>query len=359
MITKPPKTMSLQMHESDFVGLPLLTRQFVERINFYGLDRVRIHGLFVMLGLCSGAPDTKDRLDELFEKLDLVIPIDRSKNIDDLIGHLYGGYDNAISEFCYRSGAELKFREIKIPNLEKIFYIVDLIDHGLFDKDVVSMDKLADASRLYDAFIFNIGHQTADQNASLIDAFSCGIFQILLYAESDVFGSRQIAELIKSFLPPTYAQYFSTLQDNRIEYFLGLELGQVPLLSLMSSMELTYAKQMWGFQSSLFYRNQEPIDGVDDLDLWDWHGWVLENASKFDTDYPTELVPFSHSDITLTDIPKWQSSILDFDRCDSYIKKTWGYSAASIGTKMEILEYKALLVHLIYASLTSTRGLVH
>jgi hypothetical protein len=77
-MTQPQSTSNMQMLESDFSGLPSITRQFVERINLYGLDRVRIHGLFVMLGLFAGAPDTKNSLDELFEKLDLVIqePID-------------------------------------------------------------------------------------------------------------------------------------------------------------------------------------------------------------------------------------------------------------------------------------------
>lgn len=358
-MTLSQKTSDTQLLESDFVGLPQLTRQFVERINFYGLDRVRIHGLFVLLGLFAGAPDTKNRLDELFEKLDLVIPVDRSKNIDEVIGHLYGGYDSAINEFCYRSGAELEFREITIPNLEKIFYIVDLKDHGLFNIDVVSIERLADASRLYDAFIADIGRQTVIQNASLIDAFSCGMFQILLHAKSDVFGSRQIAELIKSCLPLIFSQYFSTLQNNQVEYFLGLELGQVPLLPLMSSMELNYAKQMWGFQSSLFYRDQVPLDGVVDLTVQDWHSWVIENARKFDIDYPTELIPFSRSNVTLLDIPQWKSVIADFNSCDSYINKTWGYSTASLGNNIETLEYKALLVHLVYASLTSTREHVH
>jgi len=347
------------MIESDFLGLPAHTRKFAERIHRDGLDRTRIHGLFVMLGLCAGAPDTQSRIEELFETLNLVVPVDRTRNIDEVVGHVYDGYDREISEFCYRSGVELEFREIKIPNIDKSLYIVDRRDHGLLDIDVGSIERLADASRLYDAFIAALGCSSATRDATLVEAFSCGIMQMQLHARTDVFGARQIAELIRSCLPLIYAQYFSALSGNRIEYFLGLERGQVPLLSLMQAMEMAYAQQMWGFQSSLFYRDQEPIGGIDDLSVRDWHNWVVRNALQFDSAYPTGLVPFSGSKVELSELPAWHSGIEVFDACDAYINKVWGYSALSICGAIATLEYKALLVHLVYSSLTSARERLH
>lgn len=353
------KNSELKMLASDFAGLPQLTRQFVDRIHLDGMDRVRIHGLFVMLGLCAGAPDTQERLDELFETLNVALPVDRSKNIDEVVGDVYDGYDREISEFCYRSGVHLNFREIKITKVERIFYIVEPKNQGLLNVEVVSIEKLHDASRLYDVFIQAIGIHTANRGASLLEAFGCGMFQIMLLAKSDISGSRKIAELIKSCLPLNYSQYFSTINSNRIEYFLGLERGQVPLLSLMQPMELTYAQQMWGFQSSLFYRDQEPIKGVGGLPVHDWHAWVLKNARNFDTSFPNNLVPFSSSNITLSGIPLWQSEVGVFSLCDQYIEKVWGYSASTLNNDLAGREYKALLVHLVYASLTSAREQVH
>lgn len=347
------------MFESDFEGLPQHTQHFVERIHADGLDRVRIHGLFVMLGLCAGAPDTQEKLDALFNTLNIAIPIDRTKNIDDLVGDVYDGYEQEISEFCFRSGVVFNFREIKIPNVEKIFYILEPKAHGILKVDITAIEKLFDATCLYDAFIEVIGSRTAKRGASLVKAFGCGLFQMMLLARSDVSGSRQIAELIKSCMPLVYSQYFSTLKGNTIDYFLGLERGQVPLLALMQPMELTYAQQMWGFQSSLFYRDQVPLEGVDDLSVKDWHTWVLKNALNFDASYPTQLVPFSQSKITLSDLPDWQSEIGNFVKCDEYIENVWGYSAVKLKSYIEILEYKALLIHLVYSSLTSTREQLH
>jgi hypothetical protein len=356
---QPYKNSAIEMLESDFSGLPQHTRQFVERIHLDGLDRVRIHGLFVMLGLCAGAPDTQERLDELFKTLNVAVPVDRTKNIDEVVGDVYDGYDREIHEFCFRSGFEFDFREIKIPKVEKIFYIVELKDHGLFNVDILSIKKLVDASRLFDAFIESIGSHTANRGASLVEAFGCGMFQIMLLARSDISGSRQIAELIKSCLPLIYSQYFNTLRMNSIDYFLGLERGQVPLLSLMQPMELTYAQQMWGFQSSLFYRDQKTLEGIDGLAVHDWYSWVMKNARDFDTSYPINLVPFSRSNVTLSDVPLWQSEVGVFSLCDAYIEKVWGYSASTLKNDIETREYKALLVHLVYASLTSAREQIH
>lgn len=354
-MSQSSKDLVNRMFESDFIGLPQHTKQFVGRIHNHGLSREKIHGLFVLVGLCAGAPDTQDRLDKLFHTLNVAIPIDRTKNIDELVGDVYDGYESEISEFCFRSGINFKFRDIIIPQVEKVFHILELKDHGLFNVEVTSIQKLIDATRLYDAFIGAVGSYTAKREASLVEAFGCGMFQIMLLARSDISGSRQIAELLKSCMPLIYSKYFSTLSGNQIDYFLGLESGQVPLLSLMQSMELAYAQQMWGFQSSLYYRDQKPLEGVDDLTVQDWHAWVLKNALDFDANYPTQLEPFSQSKITLSDIPAWQSEIEFFNKCDQYIENVWGYSAATLKNDIEALEYKALLVHLVYSSLTSAQ----
>jgi hypothetical protein len=359
IMVQSSKDIENMMLESDFEGLPQHTKQFVERIHIHGFNRERIHGLFVLLGLCAGAPDTQERLDELFRTLNVAVPIDRTKNIDELVGDVYDGYDREISEFCFRSGIDFKFRDIKIPKLEKIYHILELKDHGLFNVEVTSIQKLIDATRLYDAFIEAIGSHTANRDASLVEAFGCGMFQIMLLARSDISGSRQIAELFKSCMPLIYSQYFSTLRGNQIDYFLGLECGQVPLLSLMQPMELAYAQQMWGFQSSLYYRNQKPLEGVDGLTVQAWHDWVLKNALDFDANYQTQLELFSQSKITLSDIPPWKSEIGVFSKCDQYIENVWGYSAATLKNDIEALEYKALLVHLVYSSLTSARERLH
>ena len=347
------------MIESDFLGLPAHTRKFVERIHEDGLDRVRVHGFFVMVGLCAGAPDTQSRIEELFQTLNLAVPLDRTRNIDEVVGPVYDGYDREISEFCFRSGAELEFREIKIPTVDKSLFIVDSRDHGLFDVEVSSIERLADASRLYDAFIAALGLSSSNRNTTLVQAFSCGIMQMQLHARTDVFGARQIAELIRSCLPLIYAQYFSALSGNRIEYFLGLERGQVPLLSLMQAMDIEYAQQMWSFQSSLFYRDQELLGGIDNLSVRGWHDWVVQAGLQFDSAYPKGLIPFSGSKVELSELPAWHSDIEIFDVCDAYINKVWGYSASSISGDIETLEYKALIVHLVYSSLTRARERFH
>lgn len=53
---QPYKNSDFEMLESDFSGLPQLTRKFVERIHADGLDRARIHGLFVLLAYETSWP---------------------------------------------------------------------------------------------------------------------------------------------------------------------------------------------------------------------------------------------------------------------------------------------------------------
>lgn len=347
------------MNEADFENLPEQTSQFVRRLSELGLDRPRIFGLFVMLGLYAGAPDTKEKLDELFSKLNLFLPIDRSKNIDEVVGHLYDGYDSEINEFCYRSGVELSFRQIQIPGTDKIIAVVRPRDEGLLNATVKGVEKLADATLLYDSFLVALGRSSVLRGASLLEAFTCGVFQIQLHAQSDVSGSRQFAMLVRSCLPLFYAKCFRVLIEGQVDYFLGLEGTQIALQELMHPMHNNYAQQMWGFQSHLFYHENNLIPGLEEISPIDWHSWVLDRGRAFDLAYSSGLIPFSGSNITLADIPHWVSEVSDFAICDQYIHRVWGFGADSLSTKAELIEYRALLVHLIYSSLTQSRELLH
>ncbi len=347
------------LKESDFSKLPFETRQFALRLQELGFDRTRVYGLFALVGLYVGAPDTQERLDTLFSSVQLVLPIDRSKNIDQEIGHLFCGYDREINEFCFRSGAEFSFREMKLPNDEKPFYIVNNRDEGLLNKKIKSVEKLVDASRLYDSLIFSLGESSLIQDVSLIDTFKCGVFQIQLHTISDVKGSRQIADAIRILMPSFLHTCFQTLISGKIDYFLGLEPIQIVLLNLMQPMEQDYAQQMWGFQSHLFYKDGNLIEEIAELDARGWFDWVLDRAQNFDSIYPSNLISFSKSNISLSEIPIWDKGIMNFQKCDTFIKKVWGYSSNSIDNKIELYEYKALIVHLIYSSLTSSREVIH
>lgn len=88
------------MIEPDFPGLSVHTQWFSERIHRDELARVRSYGHLVMLGLCAGAPDTKSKMEELFHELNLVNPIDRTLDIDEVVERIYKGYDGRRSEIC-------------------------------------------------------------------------------------------------------------------------------------------------------------------------------------------------------------------------------------------------------------------
>jgi hypothetical protein len=149
------------------------------------------------------------------------------------------------------------------------------------------------------------------------------------------------------------------LIEGQIDYFRGLEGTQIALQELMQPMHNNYAQQMWRFQSHLFYNENNLIPGLEEISPIDWHSWVLNRGRAFDLAYPSGLIPFSGSNITLSDIPQWVSEVSNFSICDRYIHRVWGFGADSLSTKVELIEYRALLVHLIYSSLTQSRELLH
>lgn len=347
------------MREADIINLPDVTRKYINRLQEIGFDRTQIFGLFVLLGMYAGAPRTQEEIAELFSCLEKLFPNDRSKNLDEVVGHLFNNYDREINEFFYRSGYELDLREIKVPNVEKSFYIVNPSNDGLLSTNIKSIKKLSDASRLCESFIFALGKRAIATEANLLEAYQCGIFQIQLHGLSDVNGAVQIAKVIGSVLPPVLSKCFYAATTAQIDYFVGMEIGQIALVSLMQPMEQNYVQQMWAFQSSLFFRNGQSISEVDKLSNRKWFEWVLQNAVVFDEKYSSQLLPFSSSNITLNELPTWNQTVRVFEKCDNYIEQVWGFAVDKLESNFETLEYRALLVHLIYSSLTASKEIVH
>lgn len=341
------------MIDSDFEGLPENTINYAQRLYALGVDRTRIHGLFVLLGLCAGAPRELDELQSLFKNLDNIMLLDRSRNIDDLVGEFYQGYDFEINEFCYRSGFPLKFKKIEGSNDGTLFSIVTMKDENILDSKVTSINTLSECFDLYDAFIYAIGKSTSLQNRSLKDAFGCGIFQIQLHAVHDDFGAQQISTFLREYAPLFYTQGINALSRNNIDYFLGLEKEQISLLPLMSSLDGKFCKEMWAFQSRLFYdEDRGHIADSDILDIHHFHAWTVKKAMDFYVEYGSRMMPFSLSGAKLSEIPPWQALASDIKHCDTYIKSVWGYDLSATSNKIINLEYRAILIFIIYLSLT-------
>lgn len=346
------------MNKSDYKGLPDNTKQIVDKLEDLGFDRERIFGLFVLIGLFAGAPRTQEEIESIFSKLQLSLPIDRSKNIDEEIGDVYCGYDLEINEFCYRSGADFDFKEITVPHIDFSSTIVKLRDEKILATKVKNVKSMIDAHHLSDAFIVALGKKSLSSEHNLLEAYQCGIFQIQLHTLYDVNGSRHIAELFRLYLSIFYNECFIAIVYAEAETFLQLLPEQIPLFNLTRAMDYDYALEFWAFQSRLFYKNKNLLDGIEGLSSKDWHKWVINIAEEFDKSF-SNLISFSKSNITLTDLPVWGGSIKSFQDCNNYINKVWGYSEKKIKGFTQILEYKALMTHVIYSSLTSSREIKH
>ena len=109
----------------------------------------------------------------------------------------------------------------------------------------------------------------------------------------------------------------------------------------------------------MFFRNGKSIADVDKLSHRKWFEWVLQNAIEFDEKYSSQILPFSSSNITLSDVPTWNQNLRVFETCDSYIEQVWGLAENILESKFESLEYRALLVHLVYSSLTASKEIIH
>lgn len=349
---------SLRTH-TDLLSLPKTTQAFVDWLPRLGFSEQQIHGLFVLVGLYAGAPISQEEMEKLMAALDVVIPIDRTVIIDHLVREFFEEYLRPIEEFCYRSGFEFSFKPIKMGDDMDPMYLFNPRDHGLLENSITSVNTLLDASRLFSSLLTALGESTCRQERSLKEAYVAGIYQIQGMAQIDHSVAQQLRHTIQASLPLVIGQVFSAITQNTLDYTMDCERVQVALLSLVGGMKEEYARHIWSFQSALFYHEQQRIKGIDDLDPESWHRWVVDCARAFGGAYPSQIAPFSKSGLTLIATPEWGTSISRFEICDQFISDNWAYSSTGIRSGLELLEYKALVVHAVYASLAMDGEIVH
>lgn len=86
---------------------------------------------------------------------------------------------------------------------------------------------------------------------------------------------------------------------------------------------------------------------------------MLNRAKAFADAYPEQLLPFSRSGVSLSSIPVWRAAIEDQKSVDAFIFDIWSYKSVDLKNFVEIMGYKACLVHVVYSSLTQSRETKH
>jgi len=84
---------------------------------------------------------------------------------------------------------------------------------------------------------------------------------------------------------------------------------------------------------------------------------ALNRTKAFDDAYTEQFLPFSHSGVRPSSIPIWKESTENQQLVDSYILEVWCFKANDLRNTIEIMEYKACLIHIVYSSLTESREL--
>ncbi len=60
---------------TDLEGLPVETRIFAERVCDFGLSRIQVHGIFVLLGLHVGTPRPESELVNIIKTMEIVASV--------------------------------------------------------------------------------------------------------------------------------------------------------------------------------------------------------------------------------------------------------------------------------------------
>ena len=313
----------------------------------------------MLVGLYAGTPRTEQEIEELIPPIQNAIPHERDIVIDHLVEDFFDSYKLPLEEFCFRSGWDFEFRPLRFSEDSDPSQVLTPQDHNLLDTDVVEIKDLMSASRLFQTLLTALGESTCRQERSFKEAFLAGVYQMQQLAQIDASGIQQLNTLITQAIPLVIGHSFTAITQNTIEYSLGCEPEQIPLHTLMSSMQPEYAQQLWSFQSALLFHEARRIQGVAELDVEDWHRWVADRAEAFKDAYSDQLVGFSQSGNTLNEVPIWGKEVNDFNNCDAFINSVWGLSFTMIRNRIELLEYKALIIHVVYASLTMSKEEIH
>jgi hypothetical protein len=287
-----------------------------------------------------------------------ILPHDINEVSDDILGRMYDGQiTEVIEEFLYRTEIEIPMREIRIKDV--VMYLIEPRSHGrLPEVDLTDVaHELREVSKLYYAMTEEIGCHLEASDYTYEEAYFAGICFFSSWAHIDTKAVAAILQVLFGCAPPVLSFVFA-LPSIPSAQPSGWLPTQIALWGFVDGLDERFMQVAWPYQSWMLYRDQQPIQGVEEMPPGLFFDHCYKASHPFFTQHVSQIREVSHLGIGPDNVPAWTGSGSERDALVESVKSISGYVLGDEALpEIERKQVNACVVFILFCSLCRAASL--
>ena len=333
-------------------NLPDFTQNLLTKLTHLGLSEAQIYGFFAYLGLRPFSAKQKDEGTFILKILHDLLPYDQATPLEEFAGPMRP-FTPLYEELMTKFDMDFVIRDIEIEGVEP-FNLHTPQDHDLFQNCPPMIEKMADVNSFLMDFFSVSGERLIEDGIPFEHAILCGNYQMSCVLQTDVKLAHQLA-LALNLKSPVFSEICKFIFSEQQNYLFGYLDTQLALAGLWGGLDEHFIKLAWPFQSWVFFKDGDVVEGVEQLGHKDFYELCWSQAHKLKDEYSENIPKLSDTNLEQFYLPRERS----FGDAEKYIEQVWGCQNKPNNSAIQNLEFRACLLHFVVASLCLEKDFVN
>jgi hypothetical protein len=330
----------------------------VKAMRPFQLSESFLNGVLFLLGAILMRTPSGTSPQQAQQAMQWLLPHDINEVSDDILGRMYDGQiTEVIEEFFYRTEIEIPVREIRVKDF--VTYLLKPRNHGLLPEvDLTeAAHELREVSKLYYAMTEEIGRHLGASDYTYEEAYYAGICFFGSWAHIDMKAVVAMLQVLFGSAPPVLNFVFS-LPNMPSAQPSGWLPTQIALWGFVYGLDEHFMEVAWPYQSWLLFRNQQPIQGVEEMPPSVFLDHCYEFTHPFSTKFPAQIREVSHLGIGPDKVPAWTGSGSEKGALVECVTSISGYNIEDEALpKIERKQVNACIIFVLFCSLCRAASL--
>jgi hypothetical protein len=317
-----------------------------------------LNGTLFLLGAVLMRTSSGTNPQQAQQAMQWALPHDINEVSDDILGRMYDGQiTTVIEEFFYRTEIEIPMREIRVKDI--VMYLLKPKNHGLLPEVDFeeTAHELREVSKIYYAMTEEIGCHLTASDYTYEEAYFAGICFFSSWAHIDMKAVAAMLQVLFGSAPPVLQFVFSLPSIPGVQPS-GWLPTQIALWGFVNGLDEHFMQVAWPYQSWMLYRDQQPIQGVEEMSPSVFLDHCYEASRPFLTLYGSQVREVSRLGIGPENVPAWIGSGSEKASLAESVMSVSGYNLDD--EELPVIERKqvnACIIFVLFCSLCRAASL--
>ena len=332
-----------------------------EKLNVLGklLERFRFseqeqNGFMFFLGGSILVSRSESDIERLQIAREQITKFDINEEYEELLGPLRDIHiQHFFEEFVWRMGTELQPRKVKVEGLDIEVSEFEFKNYQYLEEADTKIETYFQREYYLNKMLIGIGEELTSNGYDLRNSFKAGVCFFNLKAQTDANCTFKLTQEINNALTPI-ADFITMVARSTTDVFDGYLDIQIALYTAIRGQSEEFSKTLWGFQSYIFFEDQEEIPGIHAMDINEFKNHCREKVIRFLSSVdPEPLLKIAAKQEHISMFPPIKSSIDERESFDAAFQDAFGHINQTSNYQSD-MNAKSLLIYSYFCVICET-----